>query len=177
MACLTLKYKRSGWIMEKQLSSPRRQLMPTCVQFFTLSVHISHTYIFFGFSAAAFDEMQRLAWRQAKNVNRLTLTLRPHYSLAVTMHPLIRIVWPMTFGKDSNYETHAVWGSQAERWPTPKFGLERSGWDRKLNPDPTVLMPNGITLKGYSLLFFPLFMDSTTNTTGFLLRALKCKRK
>lgn len=44
--------------------------------------------------------LQRLAQWQAKNVSQLTLTLRPHYSPAVTEYPLIRIVWPMTFWKD-----------------------------------------------------------------------------
>lgn len=53
-------------------------------------------------AAAAKPVLQRLAQWQAKNVSQLTLTLGPHYSPAATAYPLIRMVWPVTFGEDFN---------------------------------------------------------------------------
>lgn len=49
--------------------------------------------------------------------------LWPHYSPAVTVYPLIRIIWPMTFGKDFNPETSAGRESKAGRGCAPKLVL------------------------------------------------------
>lgn len=80
-------------------------------------------------AAAAHPILQRLAQWQAKNVSQLTLTLRPHYSPAVTEYPLIRIVWPMTFWKDFGKKPCRS-RNQSRQWTHPfdKEAQEVSIW-------------------------------------------------